>query len=57
MSNRKLNLTILIYVFVVIVILFLSYFYNNWKILIGGTGVFSILMYYIFVKLKKSDDQ
>lgn len=57
MSNKKLNLAISINLSAVIVILFLSYFYNNWKILIGGTGVYSILMYYIFVKLKKSDNQ
>ncbi|WEG74029.1 hypothetical protein [Vagococcus intermedius] len=55
MSSKQLNLTILIYVSVVIVLLFLSYFYNNWKILISGTGVFSILMYYLFVKLKKPE--
>lgn len=55
MSIKKLNMALYIYVSAIIVLLLLSFFYNNWKILISGTGVFSVLMYYISIKLKKSD--
>lgn len=55
MSTKKLNMALYIYVSAIIVLLLLSFFYNNWKILISGTGLFSVLMYYISIKLKKSD--
>jgi hypothetical protein len=53
MSTKKLNVALYVYVSAIIVLLLLSFFYNDWKILISGTGIFSILMYYISIKLKK----
>lgn len=55
MSQKRINQSIIIFSLAIVVLAAVSFILSNWKILIGGTGIFAMLMYYISLKLKKTD--